>query len=136
MKNRKKDGVYVEDFYEIAVIYQVKEVHIMKVYKIYSKGCTNPNPIKDVTYMEKEMVEDAISENWDNATENGSVEFETDIDGDISQEDYESKLSKFYEELKESWEQTGILLCGDWELRRLEDDEFPKRPNNCGWEEV
>ena len=24
----------------------------MKVYKIYSKGCTNPNPIKDVTYME------------------------------------------------------------------------------------
>ena len=52
----------------------------MKVYKIYSKGCTNPNPIKDVTYMEKEMVEDVISENWDNATENGSVEFETDID--------------------------------------------------------
>ena len=132
----KKDGTYTEDFYEIAVIDQIKEVHIMKVYKIYSKGCTNPNPIKDVTYMEKEMVEDAISENWDNATENGSVEFETDIDGDISQEDYESKLSKFYEELKESWEQTGILLCGDWELRRLEDDEFPQRPNNCGWEEV
>ena len=108
----------------------------MKVYKIYSKGCTNPNPIKDVTYMEKEMVEDAISENWDNATENGSVEFETDIDGDISQEDYETKISNFYSELQESWRKTGILSCGDWELRRLEDDEFPQRPNNCGWEEV
>ena len=108
----------------------------MKVYKIYSKGCTKANPIKDVTYMEKEMVEDAISENWDNATENGSVEFETDIDGDISQEDYENKLSNFYEELKKSWEKTGILSCGDWELLRLEDDELPKRPNNCGWEEV
>ena len=108
----------------------------MKVYKIYSKGCTNPNPIKDVTYMEKEMVENAISENWDNATENGSVELETDIDGDISQEDYERKLSSFYEELKESWEKAGILSCGDWELRPLEDDEFPKRPNNCGREEV
>ena len=33
----------------------------MKIYKIYAKACTNPNPIKDVTYMEKEMVEDAIS---------------------------------------------------------------------------
>ena len=108
----------------------------MKVYKIYSKGCTTPNPIKDVTYMEKEMVEDAISENWDNATENGYISFELDLDGDISQEDYESKLSKFYEELKESWRKTGILSCGDWELRRLEDDEFPKRQNNCGWEEV
>ena len=75
----------------------------MKVYKIYSKGCTKANPIKDATYMEEEMVEDAISENWDNATENGSVEFDTDIDGDISQEDYENKLSDFYEELKESW---------------------------------
>ena len=64
----------------------------MKIYKIYAKGCTNPNPIKDVTYMEKEMVEDAISENWDNATENGSVEFETDLDGDISQEDYEKRF--------------------------------------------
>ena len=108
----------------------------MKIYKIYAKGCTNPNPIKDVTYMEEEMVEDAISENWDNATENGSVEFETDIDGDISQEDYGNKISNFYSELQESWRKTGILSCGDWELRRLEDDEFPQRPNNCGWEEV
>ena len=108
----------------------------MKIYKIYAKGCTSSRPIEDVTYMEKEMVEDAISENWENATENGSVEFEMDSDGEGSQEDDESKLSKIYEELKESWEKTGILLCGDWELRRLEDDEFPKRPNNCGWEEV
>ena len=22
----------------------------MKIYKIYAKGCTNPNPTKDVTY--------------------------------------------------------------------------------------
>ena len=108
----------------------------MKVYKIYSKGCTKANPIEDVTYMEKEMVEDAISENWDNATDNGYISFELDLDGDISQEDYENKLSSFYEELKESWEKTGILSCGDWELRRLEDDEFPQRPNNCGWEVV
>ena len=108
----------------------------MKVYKIYSKGCTNPNPIKDVTYMEKEMVEDAISENWDNATENGYISFELDLDGDISQEDYGNKISNFYSELQDIWEKTGILLCGDWELRRLEDDEFPQRPNNCGWEEV
>ena len=91
----------------------------MKIYKIYAKACTNTNPIKDVTYMEKEMVEDAISENWDNATENDYISFELDLDGDISQEDYESKLSNFYEELKKSWEKTGILLCGDWELRRL-----------------
>ena len=108
----------------------------MKVYKIYSKGCTKERPIEDVTYMEREMVEDAISENWDNATDNGSISFELDIDGDISQEDYENKLSDFYEELKESWRKTGILSCGDWELRRLEDDEFPQRPNNCGWEVV
>ena len=106
----------------------------MKVYKIYSKGCTKANPIEDVTYKEKEMVEDAISENWDNATENGYISFELDLDGDISQEDYENKLQKFYSELQESWEKTGILSCGDWELRRLEDDEFPQRPNNCGWE--
>ena len=64
----------------------------MKVYKIYSKGCTKANPIKDVTYMEEEMVENAISENWENATENGSVEFETDLDGDIQQEDDEKKI--------------------------------------------
>ena len=108
----------------------------MKIYKIYSKGCTSSRPIEDVTYMEKEMVENAISENWDNATDNGSISFELDLDGDIGSEDYETKLSKFYEELKERWEKTGILLCGDWELRRLEDDEFPQRPNNCGWEEV
>ena len=108
----------------------------MKIYKIYAKGCTNSNPIKDVTYMEEEMVENAISENWDNVTDNGSISFELDLDGDIVSEDYETKLSKFYEELKESWEKTGILSCGDWELRRLEDDEFPQRPNNCGWEEV
>ena len=106
----------------------------MKVYKIYSKGCTNPNPIEDVTYMEEEMVENAISENWDNATDNGSISFELDLDGDIVQDDYESKLSNFYSELKESWNEFGILLCGDWELLRLEDDEFPQRPNNCGWE--
>ena len=106
----------------------------MKIYKIYAKGCTSSRPIEDVTYKEEEMVENAISENWDNATDNGSVEFETDIDGDISQEDYENKLSDFCEELKESWKKTGILSCGDWELRRLEDDEFPHRPNNCGWE--
>ena len=67
----------------------------MRIYKIYAKGCTNTNPIKDVTYMEKEMVEDAISENWDNATENGYISFELDLDGDISQEDYENKLSDF-----------------------------------------
>ena len=91
----------------------------MKIYKIYAKGCTSSRPIQDVTYMEKEMVEDAISENWDNATENDYISFELDLDGDISQEDYESKLSNFYEELKKSWEKTGILLCGDWELRRL-----------------
>ena len=108
----------------------------MKIYKIYAKGCTSSRPIEDVTYMEKEMVEYAISENWDNATENDYISFELDLDGDISQEDYESKLSKFYEGLKESWEKTGILSCGDWELRRLEDDEFPQRPNNCGWEVV
>ena len=108
----------------------------MKVYKIYAKGCTNQNPIKDVTYMEKEMVENAISENWDNATDNGSVEFETDLDGDISQEDYERKLSNFYSDLQDSWEKTGILSCGDWELRRLEDEELPKRPNNRVLEEV
>ena len=106
----------------------------MKIYKIYAKACTKPNPIEDVTYMEEEMVENAISENWDNATDNGSVAFETDLNGDISQEDYENKLSNFYSELQENWEKTGILLCGDWELRRLEDDEFPQRPNNCGWE--
>ena len=29
----KKDGVYVEDFYEVAVIDQIKEVHIMKIWK-------------------------------------------------------------------------------------------------------
>ena len=81
----------------------------MKVYKIYSKGCINPQPIKDVTYMEEEMVENAISENWDNATDNGSISFELDLDGYIVSEDYESKLSKFYEELKESWRKTGIL---------------------------
>ena len=108
----------------------------MKVYKIYAKGCTSSRPIEDVTYKEEEMVEDAISENWDNATDSGYISFDADLDGDISQEDYESKLSKFYSELQESWEKTGILLCGDWELRRLEDDEFPQRPNNCGWEEV
>ena len=108
----------------------------MKVYKIYAKGCIKANPIKDVTYKEKEMVENAISENWDNATDNGSISFELDLDGDISQEDYENKLSSFYEELKERWGKTGILSCGDWELRRLEDDEFPQRPNNCGWEVV
>ena len=108
----------------------------MKVYKIYSKGCTKENPIKDVTYMEKEMVEDAISENWDNSTDNGYISFEMDLDGDIVQEDYENKISNFYSELQDSWEKTGILSCGDWELRRLEDDEFPQRPNNCGWEEV
>ena len=73
----------------------------MKVYKIYSKGCTSSRPIEDVTYKEVEMVENAISENWDNATDNGSVEFEADLDVDISQEDYENKLSDFYEELKE-----------------------------------
>ena len=106
----------------------------MKIYKIYSKGCTKANPIKDVTYMEEEMVEDAISENWDKATENGSVGCEGDINGDISQEDYGNKISNFYSDLQDSWEKTGILLCGDWELRRLEDDEFPQRPNNCGWE--
>lgn len=106
----------------------------MRVYKIYAKACTKPDPIKDVTYMEWEMVENAISENWDNATDNGSVEFEVDLDGDISQEDYENKLSDFNGKLKESWKKTGILSCGDWELRRLEDDEFPQRPNNCGWE--
>ena len=106
----------------------------MKIYKIYAKGCTSSRPIKDVTYMEKEMVEDAISENWENATENGYISFELDIEGDIVSEDYETKLSRFYEELKERWEKTGILLCGDWELRRLEDDEFPQRSNNCGWE--
>lgn len=106
----------------------------MKIYKIYAKACTKPNPIKDVTYMEEEMVENAISENWDNAIDNGSISFELDLDGDIVSEDYESKLSDFYEELKESWKKTGILSCGDWELRRLEDDEFPQRPNNCGWE--
>ena len=108
----------------------------MKIYKIYAKGCTKANPIKDVTYTEKEMVEDAISENWDNATENGYVEFETNIDGDISQEDYGNKISNFYSELKESWNEFGILLCGDWELIILEDDELPQRPNNCGWEVV
>ena len=108
----------------------------MKVYKIYAKACTNSNPIKDVTYMEKEMVEDAISENWDNGTDNGSISFELYIDSYISQEDYENKISKFYSELQDSWEKTGILSCGDWELRRLEDDEFTQRPNNCGWEEI
>ena len=108
----------------------------MKVYKIYAKACTNPNPIKDVTYKEEEMVENAIYENWGNATDNGSISFELDLDGDISQEDYGNKISNFYSELQESWRKTGILSCGDWELRRLEDDEFPKRPNNCGWEEV
>ena len=108
----------------------------MKVYRIYSKGCTKARPIEDVTYKEEEMVEEAISENWDNATDNGSISFELDLDGDISQEDYETKISNFYRELQDSWEKTGILSCGDWELRRLEDDEFPQRPNNCGWEEV
>lgn len=108
----------------------------MKIYKIYSRGCTIPHPIKDVTYMEEEMVENAISENWDNAIDNGSVEFQVDIDGDIVPEDYENKFQKFYSELKESWEKTGILFCGDWELRRLEEDKFPQRPNNCGWEVV
>ena len=108
----------------------------MKVYKIYSKGCTKANPVKDVTYKEEEMVEDAISENWDNVTENDSISFELDLDGDISQEDYGNKISNFYSELQERWEKTGILSCGDWELRRLEDDEFPQRPNNCGWEVV
>ena len=29
----KKDGTYTEDFYEIAVIDQIKEVHIMKIWK-------------------------------------------------------------------------------------------------------
>ena len=75
----------------------------MKVYKIYAKGCTKARPIENVTYMEEEMVEEAISENWDNVTDNGSISFELDLDGDISQEDYENKLSSFYEELKESW---------------------------------
>ena len=108
----------------------------MKIYKIYAKGCTSSRPIEDVTYMENEMVEDAISENWDNATENDYISFELDLDGDISQEDYGNKISNFYRELQDSWEKTGILLSGDWELRRLEDDEFPQRTNNCGWEEV
>ena len=31
----------------------------MKVYKIYAKGCTKANPIKDVTYMEE-------WQNWEN----------------------------------------------------------------------
>ena len=69
----------------------------MKVYKIYSKGCTSSSPIKDVTYMEKEMVENAISENWDNATDNGYISFELDLDGDISQEDYGNKIFKIYD---------------------------------------
>ena len=86
----------------------------MKIYKIYAKGCTSSRPIEDVTYMEKEMVEDAISETWDNAKENGYISFELDLDGDISQEDYENKILNFYSELQDSWEKTGILLCGDW----------------------
>ena len=99
----------------------------MKVYKIYAKACTNPNPIKDVTYMEKEMVEDAISENWDNATENGSVEFDTDIDGDISQEDYGNKISNFYSELQESWRKqesyhAEIGNCVDWRMMNFHKD--------------
>lgn len=113
----------------------------MKYYKIYSKACTIPHPVQDVTCKKDEVLADAIQWQYDDLFDSGcTVRWATDamkdlfkltLDDDVD----ESIFNKLYELVADyfttRFEECGSISAGDWGLVALEDgeDAWERRPS-------
>lgn len=101
----------------------------MKIWKIYTQCCKNPHPIKEITEQQfNSLVEDLIT---DLTNINDYPEFFPDEDDDKKTDLFYSAL---YELITETWNLYGILECGDFCLKKTDNDEWPSRPSMGGYE--
>jgi hypothetical protein len=98
-----------------------------KLYKVYAK-CVRRAAGYRILEADDSDLREAIQANIDNVFECGSV------DADLDDEEAVNKfIEELYEKFDKSFQDTGIISCGDYMLIESEYDEITI-PNRIGWE--
>lgn len=100
-----------------------------KLFKVYAKGVTRAAGQRILEADDSDLRE-AIYANIDNVFECGS----DDVDRD-DEEAVNKYMEELYEKFDKSFQETGIISCGDYMIIESERDEITI-PNCIGWEIV
>jgi len=102
----------------------------MKIWKVYAQCCYNPHPVQEISEHQFNSLIDDLIIDYTNVRD--CSEFFPGKD-----DDKESNLffSALYELIMENWKSYGILDCGDYCLKKTDDDESPSRPCMGGYED-
>lgn len=98
-----------------------------KLFKVYAK-CVRRAAGQRIIEADDSDLREAIQENIDHVFECGSV----DVDRD-DEEAVNRFVEELYEKFEKSYQDSGIINCGDYMLIESEYDEITI-PNCIGWE--
>lgn len=98
-----------------------------KLFKVYAKGVTSAAGQRILEADDSDLRE-AIEANIDNVFECGSVDIDRDDEEAVSK-----YIEELYEKFEKSYQDSGIISCGDYMLIESEYDEITI-PNCIGWE--
>ena len=98
-----------------------------KLFKVYAKGVTRAAGQRILEADDSDLRE-SIWENIDHVFEYGSVDVDRDDDEAVNK-----YMEELYEKFDKSFQDTGIISCGDYMLIESEYDEITI-PNCIGWE--
>lgn len=98
-----------------------------KLYKVYAK-CVTRAAGQRILEADDSDLREAIEENIDHVFDCGSVDVDLDDEEAINR-----FMEELYEKFEKSYQDSGIINCGDYMLVESEYDEITI-PNCIGWE--
>jgi hypothetical protein len=102
-----------------------------KIYRIYAQCCTHPHPFKEIDAdVVNEEIEKLAGDYFDNNTD-----FLDEHYGENNEKAFDLAYQAICSFLTSDWEKYRQLDCGDYELKELDDEDYPtyRRPNICGY---
>ena len=98
-----------------------------KLFKVYAK-CVRRAAGQRILEADDSDLREAIQENIDHVFECGSVDVDLDDDEAVNR-----FMEELYEKFEKSYQDSGIINCGDYMIINSEYDEITI-PNCIGWE--
>lgn len=145
-ENGRRDELVAEYELWMSEVYDFRDKALPsdkpKVWKVYAQCAYDPHPVTDITFKEKEVLDEAMNYQYDKFCEHGggvlgiygsdelkqmleecdAHEWEDDEETNELYEACMDELSAYYSEL-------GVMPCGDWGVIKTEWNEYPNRPN-------
>lgn len=98
-----------------------------KLFKVYAK-CVRRAAGQRILEADDSDLREAIEENIDHVFDCGSVDVDLDDEEAVNR-----FMEELYEKFEKSYQDSGIINCGDYMLIESEYDEITI-PNRIGWE--